>query len=432
MKKLIFTLFLIVFASSAYAGTIYKWVDEAGVVNFVDDYGKIPPVYRDRVEEINTPRIQTSAPSQTPSGKARVSSGEMVRQAPPIEQALIREGDFAIKLAETLKIGHAQSEAEAESMLASAGITPQNGWIADYPVTPDIIGELQNSIGAACDSGRLAVKKDEAIKAFQDLGSQQGLTVKADERRYADVEPSPGDYGEYSRPEIINNYYDNQGPPVVTYYPPPWNYDYLYSWVPYPFWSSGFWFPGFFCLRDFHRTDLSHGKRKTVSNHFMDHKTRGVVSIDPATRGTGRPHHTSADASQRGGFTSPEARRGAASIFEQSHERAGLGSSVPSGVRGGPSRQIPPNRSGNISAPRGQIATVRPPTMGHWSGRSQAGVVPRNMGNRSFGHQGGFGNTGMTAPRSSVPSRGGGSFKGPQGSGGSGSRGSFGGLRGGH
>ena len=225
----------------------------------------------------------------------------MVTQAPPIAQALIREGDFAIKLAGALKIGHAQNEAEAESMLGSAGITPKNGWIADYPLTPDIIGELQKSIGTAWDSGKLAMKKDEAMRAFQDLAIQQGLTVKADERRYADLEPLPQDYGEYSRPEVINNYYDNQGPPVVTYYPTPWNYDYLYSWVPYPFWCSGFWFPGFFCLRDFHRTGFFHGRREVVSNHFIDNRTRGVVSIDPATRGTGRPRHTLADASPRGG-----------------------------------------------------------------------------------------------------------------------------------
>jgi hypothetical protein len=41
------------------------------------------------------------------------------------------------------------------------------GWIADYPVTPDIIGELQSSIGAAADSGRLALNKDAAMMALQ-------------------------------------------------------------------------------------------------------------------------------------------------------------------------------------------------------------------------------------------------------------------------
>lgn len=49
--------------------------------------------------------------------------------APP----LVREGDFAFELAEALKIGTPQDEAAAESMLASIGIAPHNGWIADYP-----------------------------------------------------------------------------------------------------------------------------------------------------------------------------------------------------------------------------------------------------------------------------------------------------------
>lgn len=45
--------------------------------------------------------------------------------APPIEQSLVREGFFAIKLAEALKVGPVKSEGEAESMLASVGIGPQ-------------------------------------------------------------------------------------------------------------------------------------------------------------------------------------------------------------------------------------------------------------------------------------------------------------------
>jgi len=36
-------------------------------------------------------------------------------------------------------------------MLASSGIAPRNEWIADDPVTPDIIEDQQNAIGAAGD-----------------------------------------------------------------------------------------------------------------------------------------------------------------------------------------------------------------------------------------------------------------------------------------
>jgi len=96
------------------------------------------------------------------------SQPEQNRPGPlPMEQSLLREGAFAMKLAEALKIGPAESEAEAESRLAQIGIAPRNGWIADYPVTPQVIGELQNAVGAAADSGKLAMKKDEAIKTFQ-------------------------------------------------------------------------------------------------------------------------------------------------------------------------------------------------------------------------------------------------------------------------
>ncbi len=63
--------------------------------------------------------------------------------APGISQALVPEGDFALKLVSALKLGTATTEAQAEDMLTSAGIAPKNGWIADYPVTPIIIGELQ-------------------------------------------------------------------------------------------------------------------------------------------------------------------------------------------------------------------------------------------------------------------------------------------------
>ena len=66
---------------------------------------------------------------------------------PPIEQQLVREGEFAVRLASTLGVSAAADEVEAESRLGEVGITPRNGWIADYPVTPDIVGELQKAVG---------------------------------------------------------------------------------------------------------------------------------------------------------------------------------------------------------------------------------------------------------------------------------------------
>ena len=172
--------------------------------------------------------------------------GQAQQVAPPVAQTLVREGEFALKLVDRLKIGSPGSEAEAENALASAGIAPSNGWIADYPITPDIAGELETAITQAAGSGRLPLNRDQALMAFQALCAEIGLSVFADMRGDAVQNELAADYGQYSNPDVINNYYYNEGPPVVTYYPPPWDYYYMYAWVPYPFWCSGLWFSGFF------------------------------------------------------------------------------------------------------------------------------------------------------------------------------------------
>ena len=241
-------------------------------------------------------------------------SDQMPTTPPPVAQPLIPEGNFALKLATALKLGSPDNEAQGEDMLTSAGIAPKNGWIADYPVTPDIIGELQDAVAAAADSKKLPMGKEEALKALQDVAAEFGLAVL------------PGDSDQYAENQsqhsstVINNYYYEEGPPVVTYYPPPWDYYYLYAWVPYPFWHSGFFFHGFFALRDFHRVVIVGHRRCLVSNHFFDHKTKGVFKIDPARRRIGETFRT-ADVSRKRGFNSSEGRRGATSIFERSRER---------------------------------------------------------------------------------------------------------------
>jgi hypothetical protein len=323
MKKFVVLLISFIFASSASAA-IYTWVDEKGVTNFVDDYSKIPSAYRNKAEKVSIPKTAPLTPSQTPPGKiiSSVQSGETVTQPPPIAQSLIREGDFAMKLAQVLKIGSPKGEAEAESILATPGIMPENGWIADYPVTPDIVGELQNAAGSAVDSGKLKMNRDEAAKAVQNLATQQGLPVQVDDRQNP-VEQQPPDYGDS---EVVNNYYYEEGPPVVTYYPPPWDYYYLYAWVPCPFWYTGFWFPGFFILTDFHR----HHHHHFISNHFVDPKTHASLRIDPRTRATGGAGRTVAGTGSKG-FSSPEARRGASSIFNRSEDVKASGQSINAG-----------------------------------------------------------------------------------------------------
>ncbi len=392
MKKLFFILFVLIVASSASAA-VYKWVDERGVVNFSDDLSKVPPDYRDKAEEVNVPRMKSPVPSRTPLGKmaAGVQSGETAAQAPPIAQTLIREGDFAIKLAEVLKIGQAMSEAEAESMLATVGIAPKNGWIADYPVTPDIIGELQNAIGETADSSRLAMKKSEAITAFQDLAGQQGLPVRVDtESQYAGVEP-PRDYGEYSRPEVINNYYYDQGPPVVTYYPPPPDYSYMYGWVPSPFWCSGFFFPGFFVLRDFNiivGDHHGHHHHHVISNHFRDHGTGRIFTVDPTRRHAGG-FLGGEDTSHRRGFNSTEARKAARSIFERSRERvASANASMPTTDRRANDRNPAYSRSNRGTEKQVDNRESKPPGFNGRNGNyGRPPVIDRKM-NRIHGETG--------------------------------------------
>ena len=236
-------------------------------------------------------------------------------EAPPVSQALVPEGDFALKLATVLKLGTPASEAQAEDMLTSVGIAPRNGWIADYPVTPDIAGELQDAVATAADSKKLPMGKEEALKALQDVATEFGLAVlPGGSDTYAENQPQPN-------PSVINNYYYEEGPPVVTYYPPPWDYYYLYGWVPYPFWHSGFFFRGFFVLHDFHRVVVVGHRRCVISNHVINPVSKTVVRIDPVGRKTGEALRTR-DISRNRGFNSTEARRGADSIFQRSRERA--------------------------------------------------------------------------------------------------------------
>jgi hypothetical protein len=50
MRKFLILLILLMFAVPASGATIYKWVDEEGVVNYTDDYNNVPSSYRDQVE----------------------------------------------------------------------------------------------------------------------------------------------------------------------------------------------------------------------------------------------------------------------------------------------------------------------------------------------------------------------------------------------
>ena len=337
--------------------------------------------------------------------------------APPVSQTLVPEGDFALKLAAALKLGTPTEEAQAEDMLTSAGIAPKNGWIVDYPVTPNIIGELQNAVATAADSKKLPMGKDEALKAFQDLTTEVGLAVAPGSGQYAKSQPPTG--SEYVQPQEINNYYDEEGPPVVTYYPPPWDYYYLYAWVPYPFWYSEFFFPGFFVLNDFDFVFVGHHHHHhRITNHFFDSRTHTFARVDPV-------RHTLANVSHTTAFNSTATRNAASSIFNRSMERGTQGTTGnhTSTLNGTQGRQgVVTNNRGNTVSSRtfsnsNSFATSR--GMDHRSSQSfsRSFSAPSSRGSSSFG-------------RGSSHSFGG--FSGSHASGGFSGGHSFGGFSGGH
>lgn len=271
---------------------------------------------------------------------------------PPIEQPLVREGDFAIKLVEILKIGAAQNEAEAEAILSSYGIAPKNGWITDYPVTPDIVGELQNAIMDAVEGGRLPMERDEAFKAFQDLVAALHLPIVADTSGSGTGRGPGNDYERYYDQTVVNHHYYSYGPPIITYYPPPWDYYYLYSWVPSPFWIHGFFFHGFYVLNHFHRPIFIHKRAVVISNRVFDPVNKKVFIVDPVKRSAGKTARVEINRTRSLRSDSGDARRGAASIFERSRDRtSGRGGDMnvpPSALRSrgdGPVRETTSERS---------------------------------------------------------------------------------------
>jgi len=211
-------------------------------------------------------------------------------QPPPVSAPVVREGDLAMKLAVALQLGQPSSEVEAESMLGAAGIAPRNGWIADYPVTPDIIGELRDSIGYAAQAKTISTDEETAIKTLESVQAELGISASPGPAGPPETSAGTAETEEsgYPNQTTINDYYSSEGPPIVTYYPPPPDYYYLYGWVPYPFWWSGFWFGGYFILHDFHRHFRDHGHVGVVTNHFHDERSNRVFRIDPERRFHGK------------------------------------------------------------------------------------------------------------------------------------------------
>ena len=393
---------------------------------------------------------------------------------PPVEQPLVPEGVFAVQLVEALKLGPVQDEIQAENTLSSVGIEPQNGWIAGYPVTPPIIGEIEKGVAAAAETGKLRMGKGEALKAVTDLKARLGLSITPGAiSQPAAFQPVPGggvgnsiiykyvdkngvihftdqyesiplEYrgqvemirgnahpqppvapaSEDSQaqapedfsipnpgPEVVNNYYYDSGPPVVTYYPPPQPYDYLYAWVPYPFWCSGFYFSGFFILHDFHRHVSFHNKPFVVSNHVVRNK-KGFI-VDPVNRNLrgGMIHHR-IPSSQA--FHSPRVQPGTQTIGGPGQKRTAP-ATAPTPSR--TPRVAPPTISGaapaamtkappstTMARPQGSIRPNQPVSNGQGGLTRNNPGPPRVTGARTF-HPPAFKATFSrpSAPRASSP-----------------------------
>ena len=408
----------------------------------------------------------------------------------PVAQTLVREGDFAISLSEALKVGTTDNEATAEDSLNAAGITPSNGWVSDYPVTPDIVGELKEMVGKAADFNKLGMSRDDALIAYQGVLDDNGLMVRVASEgtvTTSEAEPTPDSYNDAD----VDSYYSEYGPPPVSYYPPPWDYYYMYSWVPCDFWWGVSFFPGFFVLNDFsvviidrdrdhhrhgdgdhhgdgdgdHRGGHDRDRHKTVSNHVRDWNGNTKL-IDPSHRREGKTFASVKDF-RRGGngakafdragggrgildrSVAREARRGGGRAFTGGggRTRVGGGDRAFNGgggrMRAGGDRAIT-GGGGRTRAGGGERA------FNGGGGRTRAGGGERAFsgggerarfggGERSFsggGSRGGFsgggdrGGFGGGAGRSFSPGMGGGGGGGHIGGGGG--RGGGGGCRGGH
>jgi hypothetical protein len=430
---------------------------------------------------------EASGPPPTPL------TDPMSANTPPVEQPLVPEGVFAVQLVEALKMGQTQDEAQAESMLSGMGIEPKNGWIAGYPVTPPVIGEIERGVAGAADAGKLGMGKDQALKAVGDLKARLGLNVatagvvsqsapqaapggqpastviykyvdnqgvihftdryETIPKEYRDqiemiretVRPqTPGESAGEStgipadsyvpNPEVVNNYYYNEGPPVVTYYAPPDPYYYLYSWVPYPFWCSGFFFRGFFILHDFHRHVFVNSRPFVVSNHVFNAATHKTFIVDPISRGL-RGGRVANGVTSPHAFNSPQVQSSARTIvgFSQTRMTPTSVSTAPRMANGAPpistgrvqgaTRPSPGRINGPVSQARNNFTGPQVARTRTFSPPAVRGRSFNSAPARVFSAPPSFSQAQVSSRGSLGGSRGGGSFSGRGGSRSGGSRG---------
>ena len=127
---------------------------------------------------------------------AWADAGQTKATPPPVTQPLTSEGILAVNLVAALGVSSTNDVIEAETALGDIGITPRNGWIADYPVTPDIVTEVRQSIATAAESKTLSYSREDALKRFDCCGGAHSIqSILPDSRRGVGAGPCQGFYG---------------------------------------------------------------------------------------------------------------------------------------------------------------------------------------------------------------------------------------------
>ena len=173
-----------------------------------DEYGNLEVRYKD-----------LAASLVLAQHTAAVNTKSSLLGPPPIEQPLVREGEFAAELASAFNLTSLHDEAAGESYLASVNIMPKNGWISDYPVTPDIIAEVRDSAARSASSGNLQISETDAVGVVDNVSMAMNLPVKVNYESNLEHQsrsaPPPEAY-EYLEPSVVEDYYDDNKPPIVT------------------------------------------------------------------------------------------------------------------------------------------------------------------------------------------------------------------------
>ena len=214
-----------------------------------------------------------------------------------IAPAVVRQGEFAVRLAEALALEIAEDdEDDALRALVALGVEPAAGWQPDQAMTPQIVTELRADLADAVAAGRLVMEPDAAWTAFDELLAELGLPLPAEPAlAYAGGTPPVSSYGPYCDATATHYFYGSYGLPIYSYCYPPSAYIHYYSWVPCGFRAHGHSFAGFFILRQVHviqrvpdRRDFGH--RFDGGKHERGHKAeRRVIRVIEAPKAIHRP-----------------------------------------------------------------------------------------------------------------------------------------------